>query len=103
MPNCVLIDSADRRKVLMLQNETKGRTPPLQSRDEFVRRYVGLTQDTCQRACLDFAVHWNEAFGTTAHDDVASGLAKLLKPQVLQRPNYGRPRNVRQFRHAPER
>ena len=75
--------------------------PQLQGRDEFVWRYVSLTQDTCQRAHFDFAVHGDDtAFGTTAHDDVASGLAKLLETQALQRPYYGSARNVRQFRCA---
>ena len=67
----------------------QGWAPRLQCRDEFVWRYVGLTQDTCQRAHFDFAVHGDDtAFRTTTHDDVAPGLPKLLESQTLQRSNY---------------
>lgn len=81
-----------------------GWAPRLQGRDELVWGYVGLAQDTRQRADLEFAVQGDDtAFGTATHDDVASGLAKLLKPQALQGPHDGSPRNVWQLRHAQER
>jgi hypothetical protein len=66
-----------------------GWAPRSQGCDEFVWRYVGLAQNTRKSANLDFAVHRNDtAFGTTPHDDVATGLANLHKPQPFKRPYY---------------
>lgn len=77
-------------------------SPALQDRNEFVWRYVGLSQDTCQRADFDFVLHGNDtAFGTTAQDeqdDMASGLAKPLEAQTLQGSYHGSARNMWQLR-----
>lgn len=67
-----------------------GWAPRLQGRDEFVCRYVRLTQDPCQSADFDYAMQGDDAaFGTTTHDDVASGLANLLETKALQRSHHG--------------
>ena len=80
------------------------KTRRLQGGDELVSRHLGLAQDTSQCAHFYLAVQWDDAaLGATAHDDVAYGLAQLLKTQPLQRPNEGSARNVRQLRHALER
>lgn len=76
----------------------------LQGRNELLECYIGLTKYTSERAGLDLAVHRHDTtFGTTPHDDVATGLAKLLKAETLQRPHDSRTGNMRQFRHARER
>lgn len=73
----------------------------LQSRDEFFRRYIGLTKNPCQSTCLDLAMHrYDTTFGTTTHDYVAPGLTDSLKAETLQCPNDDGSRDVRQFRHA---
>ncbi len=78
--------------------------PRLQGRDEFICRYVGLTQNTCQRAYFDFAMHGDDtSSGAAAQDDVATGLAQLFESQALQCPYYGSARHVRQLRHTQER
>ncbi len=40
---------------------------------------------------FDFAMQWHDAaFGVSLHDDVASALAQLLKPEPLERTlNFG--------------
>ena len=63
-----------------------------------------MTQDTGQCAYFDVAVHRNNAaFRTAAHDDVASGLAKLFEAETFQSPYDGGSGNVRELRHAQER
>ena len=44
----------------------------------------------------------NAAFGSTTHDDVASGLTENYEPQTLKRAYDRGPRNAGQLRHAPE-
>jgi len=56
----------------------------LQGRYEFIGRYFGLTQNTGESADFDFAMQGHNAdYGTTAHDDVASGLASFLETKAL--------------------
>jgi len=51
--------------------------------DEFIRCYIGLTQNTGKGASFNFTVHWdNTTFDATSHDDMASGLADFLKSQT---------------------
>lgn len=78
--------------------------PRLQSRDEFFGRYLGLSEDTGQRAYLDLIMHRHDtAFGTATHHDVASGLTQLFEAEALQGAHDGGARDMRQFRHVPER
>ena len=44
-----------------------------------------MTEKTSKRANLDFTMHWNHtAPGIALHDYMASALAYLLKPKLLE-------------------
>ena len=72
-------------------------------RDEFAWQYISLPQDTRKSADFEFAMQGhNAAFGSTTHDDVASGLTENYEPQTLKRAYDRGPRNAGQLRHAQE-
>jgi len=107
-----LVDSDDNRLAENVcdsdgyysETRLQGEEPRLQGRNEFLWGYVGLTQDACQRTHFYFAVHGDDtAIGTSAHNDMASGLTQLLESQAFQRPNHRSAGNPRKLRHALER
>ena len=70
--------------------------------DELFRRYTPLPEDAGKSANLDLAVHrYYAALGSTPHDDMATGLAKLCETQALEGFYNRRPGGMRQLRHAP--
>lgn len=75
----------------------------LHGREEFVRRHISLPQDTKERADFEFLVHGNNAtFGSTPHDDVASGLTEHFEAQALKRTYDCGPWDSGQLRHGLE-
>ena len=77
--------------------------PLTQRVHELFRRNLCLPQDTRKRSNFDLAMHWHyTAFGSTAHDDVATRLANPYETEMFKGFDNCGPGGTRQLRHALE-